>query len=185
MQPIIATIKAMALTKTIHELEARRMLDHIRQPGGIAPGNWQMDGQLALRIEERAKEWAKVAKHEEAANAMFDAANGRAKTYVTEIGDCERLAGRAERLMEARGMTKGARAGAILTHSGGTPSSTHPSTFVCTAVVMRRTRTDWRLVSVNRLDRYPGQNEIFNLKVGEEGMAQILARATEHFSLAE
>ena len=185
MQPIIATIKAMALTKTIRELEARRLRVSRRQPGGLAPGKWQMDGQLDQRIAERAKEWTKLAKYDDAANAMFDAANGRAKTYVTEIGNCERLADRAERLMDERGMTKGARAGTILTHCGGTPSSTHPSTYACTTVVMRRTRTDWRLVSVERFDRYPGKDEIFNLKVGEEGMAQILAAATEHFSLAE
>jgi len=185
MQPIIATIKAMALTKTIRELEARRHRVSSREVGGLAPGEWQMDGQLDQRIAERAKEWAKVAKHDEAANAMFDAANGRAKAYVTQIGDCERLADRAEKLMDARGMKKGPRQGVILTHCGGTPSSTHPSTMVCTTVVMRRTLQDWRLVSVERHDRYPGKNEIFNLRVGEEGMAQILAHATEHFSLAE
>jgi hypothetical protein len=185
MQPIIATIKAMALTKTIHELEARRHRASRREAGEIAPGKWQMDGQLAVRIEERAKEWAKLAKHDDAANAMFDAANGRAKAYVTQIGDCERLADRAERLMDERGMKKGPRQGVILTHVGGTPPSTHPSTYACTTVVMRRTLQDWRLVSVERFDRYPGKNEIFNLKVGEEGMAQILAAATEHFSLAE
>jgi hypothetical protein len=57
--------------------------------------------------------------------------------------------------------------------------------MACTTVVMRRTRTDWRLVSVERSERWPGKSEIFNLRVGEEGMAQILAHATEHFSLAE
>ena len=67
MQPIIATIKAMALTKTIHELEARRHRASRREAGEIAPGKWQMDGQLAVRIEERAKEWAKLAKHDDAA----------------------------------------------------------------------------------------------------------------------
>ena len=185
MQPIIATIKAMALTKTIRELEARRHRVSRYQNGEIAPGQWHLDSQLDKLIAERAKEWAKVAKHDPAADAMFDAANGRATAYVTEIGNCERLADRAEKLMDARGMLKGPRLGTILTHCGGTPSSTHPSTMACTTVVMRRTRTDWRLVSVERSERWPGKNEIFNLRVGEEGMAQILAHATEHFSLAE
>jgi len=105
---------------------------------------------------------------------QLDATNGRAKAqaityapYLVEIAD------RAESELASRGVSKKERAGCAVEFVPEGPRKAYKYGYKTTRLVLTRGGKDWFLTECESVEGWPGQGEIFNLRVTETALDQI------------
>lgn len=113
-------------------------------------------------------------KNEGKTEAALAAVNGKAGAHVIcDVEQLEDLAERAELELERRGVTKAERPGCGLEFVPAGPSANYKYTYISTRVVLTRGNRDWFLTECGRFEGWPGQGELFNLRVTESALEQI------------
>lgn len=113
-------------------------------------------------------------KNREKIQGTLDATNGRAEaqtiTYAPYLAD---IVKRAESDLASRGVSKKERAGCGLEFVPVGPSKAYKYGYKTTRLVLTRGSKDWFLVECESFEGWPGQGEIFNLRVTETALDQI------------
>ena len=113
-------------------------------------------------------------KNEAKIEAALAAVNGKAGAHVIcDVDELEDLAERAELELERRGVTKAERPACGVEFVPAGPSSSYKYTYISTRVVLARGNKDWFLTECSRFEGWPGQGELFNLRVTEAALDQI------------
>ncbi len=112
-------------------------------------------------------------------NAAFTEANGRAKANTLRGGDAFEMADRAERQLEARGLPKSKRKGAIASYFPSGPSASYDYRMKSTAFTIVRGTEGWALASVEKIDVYPKTKGGLKLTITQEQAAYITAHALD------
>ena len=113
-------------------------------------------------------------KNEAKIEAALAAVNGKAGAHVIcDVEQLEDLAERAELELERRGVTKAERSGCGMEFIPAGPSSSYKYTYISTRVVLTRGSKDWFLTECGRFEGWPGQGELFKLRVTESALEQI------------
>jgi hypothetical protein len=119
-------------------------------------------------------------KNEAKIEAALSAVNGKAGAHtICDVDDLEDLAERAELELERRGVTKSERPACGVEFVPAGPSSSYKYTYISTRVVLARGNKDWFLTECSRFEGWPGQGELFNLRVTEAALDQIKRAAVD------
>ena len=112
--------------------------------------------------------------------AALKAANGRASAQaLTRAEHINAIAERAERVLTARGVSKKERAGCGVEYVPPGPSNAYKYSYVTTRVILIRGGKDWFLTECSRFEGWPGQREVFKLRVTDIALDQIKRLLTE------
>ena len=113
-------------------------------------------------------------KNEAKIQAALAAVNGKAGAHVIcDVDQLEDLAERAELELERRGVTKAERSGCGFEFIPANPYSGHKYAYLSTRVVLTRGGKDWFLTECSRFEGWPGQSEVFKLRVTPIALEQI------------
>ncbi len=135
----------------------------------------------ARRIETISALSALIDAKSAAINAALDKVNGKAVAHtINTYAEVWAIADRAEQLLDARGVTKGRRAGTTVTYGPSGPSaSSYKYAAISTTIHLKRVADGWRLVGVNRSSVWPKGSETFSLTVSAGAAADIYRAAFE------
>ena len=118
-----------------------------------------------------------ISKQEKIQGAL-DTANGRAQaqaiTYAPYLAD---IVERAESELESRGVSKKERAGCAVEFVPAGPSKAYKYNYKTTRLVLTRGGKDWFLTECESVEGWPGQGEIFKIRVTETALDQIKRHA--------
>jgi hypothetical protein len=119
--------------------------------------------------------------------ALLSAANGRATAHtITSPPLVSALAHKAERRLDAAGLSLKERPGACLVYRPGGPSaSAYKYRAATTAVVLKRNGVGWRVDKVSRDDVVPRQTELFDLQISPNQAGIVQAKALTAFNVTE
>ena len=124
---------------------------------------------------------------EEALDAALEKVNGRASSHTLSASGVVSAAQRAEMQMEASGLPKALRVGAVASFTPSGPGSAYArkgSTVVTTRITMRRVTDGWRLIKAEKVDIPAGRLERSSLDISEEARARILENAMKGYTVA-
>ena len=112
--------------------------------------------------------------------AALKAVNGKADAQtISCVEQLEEITERAERELIGRGVSKKERAGCGVEYVPRGPSSGYKYSEVTTRVILTRGGKDWFLVECSRFEGWPGQREVFKLRVTDIALNQIKRLLTE------
>lgn len=117
--------------------------------------------------------------------ALLSAANGRATAHtITSPPLVSALAHKAERQLDAAGLSLKERPGACLVYRPGGPSaSAYKYRAATTAVVLQRNGVGWRLVKASRDEVVPRQPALFDLQISRTQAGIVQAKALAAFTV--
>jgi len=112
--------------------------------------------------------------------AALRAVNGNADAQtISCVAQLEEITERAERELIGRGVSKKERAGCGVEYVPRGPSSGYKYSYVTTRVILTRGGKDWFLTECSRFEGWPGQREVFKLRVTDIALNQIKRILTE------
>ena len=112
--------------------------------------------------------------------AALKAVNGKADAQtISCVEQLEEITERAERELIGRGVSKKERAGCGVEYVPPGPSNAYKYSYVTTRVILTRGGKDWFLTECSRLEGWPGQREVFRLRVTDIALNQIKRLLTE------
>jgi hypothetical protein len=116
---------------------------------------------------------------------LLSAANGRATAHtITSPPLVSALAHKAERRLDAAGLSLKERPGACLVYRpGGPTASAYRYRAATTAVVLKRNGVGWRVDKVSRDDVVPRQAAIFELQISPTQAGIVQAKALDAFTV--
>lgn len=92
---------------------------------------------------------------------------GKARSFKATASELIELSRTAEKRLSIFGLPKNSRSGAVMVHRDPLPRSYKYKT-TASKVTLARGAKDWFLVSVERVDLYPGSDRLFKVLLKEE-----------------
>jgi hypothetical protein len=121
-----------------------------------------------------------------AVEAALAKVNGKASAFTATAGDVQREAERAEKTLEARGVTKANRSGcALLYRPGGPSANRYEYAAISTHVRLERGSKDWFLTVVVRDTVYPKTPEKRELLITLAAQEDVIRHAMRGMRLRE
>ncbi len=138
-----------------------------------------IDKTKALMADVSATLCALIDSKTSAINAALDKVNGKAVSHtINTYAGVAMIADRAEKLLDARGVTQKGRVGTTVIHTPSGPgASSYKYAAVSTTIYLKRVADGWRLTGVERSSVWPKSSETFSLTVSGGAGADIFRAA--------
>ena len=112
--------------------------------------------------------------------AALRAVNGKADAQaITCVEQLKEIAERAERELKGRGISKQERKGCGVEYVSPGPANAYKYSYLTTRVILTRGGKDWFLTECSRFEGWPGQREVFKLRVTDIALNQVKRLLTQ------